>query len=144
MSKKTDIHEQLYTLCFVYRAARDPRTGRRIALKKLPNVFQSLISCRRVYRELKMLCSFDHDNVSSSVSYLEIGRGPLAKYTSAYVAHGLACWCKNHGTLKYYWPWALSSFCAFAVVNVFPKCKSLTILLQQLPTYWHIIIVIVL
>jgi nemo like kinase len=48
----------------VFRAARDPRTGRRIALKKLPNVFQSLISCRRVYRELKMLCSFDHDNVS--------------------------------------------------------------------------------
>lgn len=44
-------------------AARDPRSGRRIALKKLPNVFQSLVSCRRVYRELKMLCSFNHDNV---------------------------------------------------------------------------------
>lgn len=54
-------------VCSVCRAARDPRTGRRIALKKLPNVFQSLISCRRVYRELKMLCSFDHDNVSWSL-----------------------------------------------------------------------------
>jgi nemo like kinase len=51
-------------------AARDPRTGRRIALKKLPNVFQSLVSCRRVYRELKMLCSFDHDNVLSALDIL--------------------------------------------------------------------------
>jgi len=47
-----------------FRAVRDPRNGKRIALKKLPNVFQSLVSCRRVYRELKMLCSFNHENVS--------------------------------------------------------------------------------
>jgi nemo like kinase len=51
-------------------AAKDPRTGGRIALKKLPNVFQSLISCRRVYRELKMLCSFNHDNVLSALDIL--------------------------------------------------------------------------
>nr|CAD7457645.1 unnamed protein product [Timema tahoe] len=39
-------------------AVTDPRDGRRVALKKLPNVFQSLVSSKRVFRELKMLCFF--------------------------------------------------------------------------------------
>ncbi len=47
-----------------YRAVTDPRDGRRVALKKLPNVFQSLVSSKRVFRELKMLCFFKHENVS--------------------------------------------------------------------------------
>ncbi|KAB0367048.1 hypothetical protein FD755_020372, partial [Muntiacus reevesi] len=42
----------------------DPRDGKRVALKKMPNVFQNLVSCKRVFRELKMLCFFKHDNVS--------------------------------------------------------------------------------
>jgi len=45
------------------RAVTDPRNGRRVAIKKLPNVFHSLVSCKRVYRELKMLCTFQHENV---------------------------------------------------------------------------------
>ena len=45
----------------------DPRDGRRVALKKLPNVFQSLVSSKRVFRELKMLCYFKHENVSTEV-----------------------------------------------------------------------------
>jgi len=49
----------------IFRAVTDPRDGRRVALKKLPNVFQSLVSSKRVFRELKMLCFFKHDNVSS-------------------------------------------------------------------------------
>ncbi|KAF4519763.1 hypothetical protein B566_EDAN010357 [Ephemera danica] len=48
----------------VHRAVTDPRDGRRVALKKLPNVFQSLVSSKRVFRELKMLCFFKHENVS--------------------------------------------------------------------------------
>lgn len=48
----------------ISRAVTDPRDGRRVALKKLPNVFQSLVSSKRVFRELKMLCFFKHDNVS--------------------------------------------------------------------------------
>lgn len=48
-----------------YRAVTDPRDGRRVALKKLPNVFQSLVSSKRVFRELKMLCFFKHENVST-------------------------------------------------------------------------------
>nr|CAD7431361.1 unnamed protein product [Timema monikensis] len=46
-------------------AVTDPRDGRRVALKKLPNVFQSLVSSKRVFRELKMLCFFKHENVSN-------------------------------------------------------------------------------
>ncbi|KAG8272619.1 hypothetical protein J6590_037914 [Homalodisca vitripennis] len=45
-------------------AVTDPRDGRRVALKKLPNVFQSLVSSKRVFRELKMLCFFKHENGS--------------------------------------------------------------------------------
>lgn len=45
------------------RSVTDPRDGKRVALKKMPNVFQSLVSSKRVFRELKMLCFFKHDNV---------------------------------------------------------------------------------
>ncbi|TSK49642.1 Serine/threonine-protein kinase NLK [Bagarius yarrelli] len=46
----------------------DPRDGKRVALKKMPNVFQNLVSCKRVFRELKMLCFFKHDNYAGSGS----------------------------------------------------------------------------
>jgi nemo like kinase len=52
------------------RAVTDPRDGRRVALKKLPNVFQSLVSSKRVFRELKMLCFFKHENVSNLLYFL--------------------------------------------------------------------------
>ena len=42
----------------------DPRNGRRVALKKMPNVFQTIVSAKRVFREVKMLCTLKHDNVS--------------------------------------------------------------------------------
>ncbi|KAH0561568.1 hypothetical protein KQX54_017724 [Cotesia glomerata] len=53
------------------KAVTDPRDGRRVALKKLPNVFQSLVSSKRVFRELKMLCFFEHDNVLSALDILQ-------------------------------------------------------------------------
>lgn len=53
-----------FSLFPFHRAVTDPRDGRRVALKKLPNVFQSLVSSKRVFRELKMLCFFKHENVS--------------------------------------------------------------------------------
>lgn len=48
---------------FSRRSVTDPRDGRKVALKKMPNVFQNLVSCKRVFRELRMLCFFKHDNV---------------------------------------------------------------------------------
>jgi len=49
----------------------DPRDGKRVALKKLPNVFQSLVSSKRVFRELKMMRFFKHDNVLSCLDILQ-------------------------------------------------------------------------
>ncbi|CAO4369477.1 unnamed protein product [Caenorhabditis nigoni] len=49
----------------------DPRSGKRVALKKMPNVFQNLASCKRVFREIKMLSSFRHDNVLSLLDILQ-------------------------------------------------------------------------
>ncbi|XP_052799985.1 serine/threonine-protein kinase NLK-like [Mya arenaria] len=49
----------------------DPRDGKRVALKKMPSVFQNMVSCKRVYRELRMLCQFKHDNVLSAVDILQ-------------------------------------------------------------------------
>lgn len=49
----------------------DPRDGRKLALKKMPNIFQNLVSSRRVYREIKMLCFFKHDNVLSALDVLQ-------------------------------------------------------------------------
>ena len=50
-------------LSMIFRAVTDPRTSRRVALKKMPNVFQSVVAARRAFREIKMLCTFRHDNV---------------------------------------------------------------------------------
>ena len=50
---------------FYFRAVTDPRSGKRVALKKMPNVFQNIVSSKRVFRELRMLCFFKHENVSS-------------------------------------------------------------------------------
>ena len=64
MEFEFDVSALLKRVCFVVsRAVTDPRNGRRVAIKKLPNVFHSLVSCKRVYRELKMLCTFQHENV---------------------------------------------------------------------------------
>ncbi|KPM12025.1 serine/threonine-protein kinase NLK-like protein [Sarcoptes scabiei] len=49
----------------------DPRDGKRVALKKMPNVFQNLISSKRVFREIKMLSFFKHENVLSALDILQ-------------------------------------------------------------------------
>lgn len=52
-------------------AVTDPRDNKRVALKKMPNVFQNLISAKRVYREVKMLCFFHHENILSALDVLQ-------------------------------------------------------------------------
>ncbi|CDW55895.1 CMGC:MAPK:NMO protein kinase [Trichuris trichiura] len=48
----------------------DPRSGKKVALKRMPNVFLNLASCKRVFREIRMLCSFKNDNVLSCLDIL--------------------------------------------------------------------------
>jgi len=51
----------------------DPRDGKRVALKKMSNVFQNVVSALRVYRELRMLSHFHHENVLSAQDILQPG-----------------------------------------------------------------------
>jgi len=64
-------------------AVTDPRTGKRIALKKMPNVFQNIVSSKRVYREIRMLCFFKHDNVLQALDILQ--PDPLDQIDELYV-----------------------------------------------------------
>lgn len=49
----------------------NPRTGTRAALKKIPSVFQSLLSCIRTFREIKILCEMKHDNLLSATDLIQ-------------------------------------------------------------------------
>ena len=44
-------------------SAMNMQTGQKIAIKKVPNAYVDLIYCKRIVREIKLLKSFDHDNV---------------------------------------------------------------------------------
>lgn len=65
-------------------AVTDPRTGKRLALKKLLNVFQSLVSCTRVYRELLILCRVRHENLLSAVDII-LPHAPATVFNELYV-----------------------------------------------------------
>nr|UEC49170.1 nlk [Hofstenia miamia] len=52
-------------------AVTDPRNGKRVALKKLPNAFSSTVAARRVFRELRMLFHFRHENILKAIDILQ-------------------------------------------------------------------------
>ena len=43
--------------------AIDVVTGEKVAIKKIPRVFADVIETKKALREIKLLTSFDHDNV---------------------------------------------------------------------------------
>lgn len=44
-------------------APGDQTTGRKVAIKKIPDAFEDLIDAKRILREIKLLRHFNHDNV---------------------------------------------------------------------------------
>lgn len=46
-------------------AAKDNRTGQRVAIKKIPKVFEVIVIAKRTYRELKILRHLRHENIIS-------------------------------------------------------------------------------
>ncbi|KAI6188683.1 Nemo-like kinase [Aphelenchoides besseyi] len=63
-SKRTEPDRPIgYGAFGVVWSVTDPRNQKRVALKKMPNVFQNLASSKRVFREIQMLSTFHHDNV---------------------------------------------------------------------------------
>lgn len=52
-------------------AAKDNRTGRKVAIKKIPRAFDELIIAKRTYRELKILRHLRHENIISILDVME-------------------------------------------------------------------------
>lgn len=47
----------------VVAACTDSKTGQKVAIKKIPNAFEDSIDAKRIYREIKLLRFFNHDNI---------------------------------------------------------------------------------
>ena len=52
-------------------AAKDNRTGRKVAIKKIPKAFDELTIAKRTYRELKILRHLRHENIISILDVME-------------------------------------------------------------------------
>ena len=65
-------------------AAKDNRTGQRVAIKKIPKVFEVLTIAKRTYRELKILRHLRHENI---ISILDVMQPPddLSTFQDVYV-----------------------------------------------------------
>lgn len=65
-------------------AAKDNRTGQRVAIKKIPKVFEVLTIAKRTYRELKILRHLRHENI---ISILDVMQPPddLTLFQDVYV-----------------------------------------------------------
>ena len=65
-------------------AAKDNRTGQRVAIKKIPKVFDMLTIAKRTYRELKILRYLRHENI---ISILDVMQPPedISAFEDVYV-----------------------------------------------------------
>ncbi|CAH8522360.1 unnamed protein product [Schistosoma margrebowiei] len=55
----------------------DPRTGDHVALKRIPNIFESVVSAKRAYRELKLLFSLKHLNIVRLIDVVKVSSSSL-------------------------------------------------------------------
>lgn len=49
----------------------NPHTGKKAAMKKIPSVFHSLLSCIRTFREIKIMCELKHENLLSATDMIQ-------------------------------------------------------------------------
>ncbi len=65
-------------------AAKDNRTGQRVAIKKIPRVFEVIVIAKRTYRELKILRHLRHENI---ISILDVMQPPedMSLFEDVYV-----------------------------------------------------------
>ncbi len=57
---------------YVHSSALDKETNEKVAIKKIPRVFDDLLSATRALREIKLLSSFNHPNVSIGFNIMYI------------------------------------------------------------------------
>lgn len=65
----------------------DPCTGHRSALKKIPSIHQSLLGCIRTFREVKILCELDNENLLSATDLIH--PPALEHFTDVYIVSPL-------------------------------------------------------
>lgn len=86
----------------------------------MPNVFQNLVSSKRVYREIKMLCFFKHENVSILLLFFcfQLQHKILGFYNYEFSSLNIYELCKHivYTTLK---PW----ICKFELLGCFKTLK---------------------
>ena len=56
-------------------AGKDHRTGKRVAIKKIPKVFMDLVDGKRILRELKLLPFLNHENVMGLIDIMRPKEG---------------------------------------------------------------------
>ena len=49
--------------CRCRSSAEDTETGKKVAIKKIPNTFNDLTDAKRILREIKLMRHFEHENV---------------------------------------------------------------------------------
>ena len=50
-------------------SAKDTKTGKMVAIKKIHKAFSDLTDAKRILREIKLMQHFDHENVSFGAPY---------------------------------------------------------------------------
>jgi len=71
----------------VVAACLDTKSNRKVAIKKVPNAFEDLIDAKRIFREIKLLKFFDHDNI---IRLYEVLKPPNPKiYSDIYIVTDL-------------------------------------------------------
>ncbi|KAJ8044252.1 Mitogen-activated protein kinase 7 [Holothuria leucospilota] len=69
-------------------SAVNVKTGKKYAIKKIPNAFEEIITAKRTFRELKILRHFDHENVIH-IHEILMPREPLSEFKDVYVVMDL-------------------------------------------------------
>lgn len=64
-------------------AAKDSKTGKRVAIKRINKAFEDVIDAKRVLREIKILKFFDHENI---IELVDIQKPPSkTNYDDVYI-----------------------------------------------------------
>jgi serine/threonine protein kinase len=76
-----------------FRSAEDTETGKKVAIKKIPNTFNDLTDAKRILREIKLMRHFEHENVGAVESTAAPATRPALACLWVPVGQGCAAMC---------------------------------------------------
>lgn len=56
-------------------ACYDNKNKKKVAIKKIPKAYEDLIDAKRIYREIKIMSSFKHENI---ISLVDLDKGEIS------------------------------------------------------------------